>query len=380
MKKVTTVLWALILISACSEKPAGSFPLPEKSLSSTDVHFTLDDEIDLNRNSVWCKPMQLCWNEMVKQNQGPLKFTNQIKLFDQLNNPPFENQAGKFSFVFAGLATQENKDKVLAESKKLNLYYNTIKSLLDPMRPIDYFAYANYWMRADFKHEFADSNLNFKREGKSVWVKGFDLGHVEDKKDKRGSQVRILYHNFLDKAEVPKLYDAEYVVELKSKNKNVRLVLAQIKPRKTLADNAKYIIELIKKDPKKYAESAGRLENEPFAVPNIQFKASKMLNEFKGNVLISKNPKLNKQELKAMFMGMKFKLDKKGAEVKAEAAMLCERKCALPQRQRSFVFDKPFFVMVMPADKDTPDFICWIANPEILEIETKKRLKPAGRN
>ena len=384
MKNISIFLFAGLLLLACSEtrskhsnsgnQPTGSTPpafsVPEKKLVATDVVFTLYDKIDMNRNAVWCKPMQLCWNEIVKQNGGPLKFSNPILLFDQLNKPAFPAEPGKFSYVFAGLATHENKKKVLAESKKLNLYYNNIKAMLAPMRPIDYFAYSNYWMRANFEHEFVDGTIYFKSNNKTVRVAGFDFGYSRKQTRKLAKQVKVHYHKNLDKNEATKVYNSEFVVELKSKKKDIRLILAQVKPRATLADNAKYIIELMNQNKEKYAGKAGRIagRGDFFGVPNIEFKSKKMMQGFSNNILKSSNPVLNNQELKAMFMGIKFKLDKKGAEVKAEAMIKCKAESKI-RNTRRFIFDRPFFVMVLPADKDDPDFVCWVANNEILELE-----------
>lgn len=64
-----------------------------------------------------------------------------------------------------------------------------------------------------------------------------------------------------------------------------------------------------------------------------------------------------------LIQNIRFKLDEKGVALKSEAAGLCG---GVRTVERSFVFDKPFLVMLIKEGSKNPYFAMWVCNPEIL--------------
>jgi len=149
-----------------------------------------------------------------------------------------------------------------------------------------------------------------------------------------------------------------FVVKLKSESENDELVLALIKPKKSLPDTVNYVSGIISK------ESPLKLsKDDKLAIPVINFNILKSYDELIDKKLL--NAGFSEYIIAKALQSIKFRLDEKGAVLKSEAKIGLKQ--ASSNKPKMLVFNEPFLLYLKEKDADYPYFAMWVNNTELLE-------------
>jgi hypothetical protein len=326
-------------------------PLMQASdLKQTVVVATLDAPIAPGTNVLWCGTFQLVWNEVCGLVGEDIHFTNDPAMVAELNKKAFtSNDLDPASYVaVAGFV----KDDIHAKIRKalFDKFGNSAKPALVPdesltPHPDDIVAYTYLFKNLEFAVPFErlERGLNFGgREVAAFGMTGDKSAHK-----KMAAQILILYQREYN----------DFVIELKTKSAQDRLILAKIQPGKTLGETIQMVEALI---------LSGRpLKIGPeyeFAVPKFNFDIARTYNEIENANLDVKNPAVKPgTSVVSAQQDIRFQLDEKGVRLKSEAHL-----AAAGVDMLYLAFDKPFLVMLRRADAKSPYFAMWVDNPELL--------------
>jgi hypothetical protein len=310
-------------------------------LAKTSVVATVAAEIGKRRNLVWCVTMQLAWKELEKAVGGPVVLEPMPELARRFNETALESGVlDEASYV--ARAGRSIEKAILEEIEKK--FQGKVKPRL---LGGDTVAYALLHKQLPFEwafNRFGEYHLRFgSLSVESFGIEQFD--YDDEAEMKMAEQVLIMDY----------VNENDFVIELKVAGKKDCLILAKTPPKKTLAETVASVLERHSKG------KAGPLKSmEDFYVPVIDFEITKDFEEFSGARFVCENPDLKGRALAGARQLTRFRLDEKGAVIE------CESSYYLGETPRSFVFDKPFLVLLKRRKAKTPYFALWIANGELL--------------
>ena len=372
-------------------KPAPDFDVPDKDFAHTKIAPTLHSPVVEGENIAWCKISQICWDKVMQLNGGPVQAPDSLKVVAELNNPPFKSKAGEFTSCFVGPATADNKKKAIEKAREMKLYPGQVEQMVSGYSQSDMLIFGTYWLTDLFEHAFTATTMDFMdkkvagftingnheigdEQRKQVLVHWYDDPENEIRA-LRMQQIRMLSGQKYDiektdpKAEQKnKEIDAkikalegkgkQFIVELLTKSRKRRIILACIDEGKTLADNVKIVQQKLALNKPEKMQNTG----DYLYVPEIAFKKSLKL-DFAKELGIKSGEAGKELFAKEMFIAMKFKLDRKGVELRT--LVVCQTLC-IP---KIMDFNKPFFVMIFSPDSTEPDFVAYISNPEGMQAK-----------
>jgi hypothetical protein len=201
--------------------------------------------------------------------------------------------------------------------------------------------------------EFADS------DGRKTSVVSFGI-RPEDafRSNSLRSQPRILFRKQGDNG-------LEFAVDLDTRSSPNQIVVALIGRETTLSGALSRVEreraelqELRDKDPNyaNYLEEIG--PDDVLLVPNFFWQISHRFSEIEGKAFT--NPNLRKQRLDVAQQDIGFRLDRGGAELRAESKMY-----SLPV-PTYFVLDHPFLIYMKERGAAMPYFVMWVDNAELM--------------
>lgn len=218
-------------------------------------------------------------------------------------------------------------------------------------------AYAFLYKNLEFPTEFEKLHtpLSFQANGNTTPVKAFGIklfSHSKRLHEKLANQVAVL--DYRD--------DNDFVLSLNSKSKDDEIILAKIKPGKTILDTYQAVTKRISSGTK-----SEMWENESLKIPKFDFDLSHNFPEFEGKLLLNKG--WEKWHIATAVQDIRFKLDEKGAVLRSRTIIRMAMKGEAPQRSlkpRMFIFDKPFLVCLKQKTGNSPYFALWVNNPELM--------------
>jgi|SRR5579872_5815805 len=159
------------------------------------------------------------------------------------------------------------------------------------------------------------------------------------------------------------LNENDFVIELKTKSGGDRLLLAKLRPKGSLNETIKNVLE--RSGP---ANIESALTNDILILPRIKFDITRKYSEIENRPLIAPSPNISKDlMLRSAIQNTAFEMNEKGVELSSESAMAFG--CAKQQEpipQHKMIFDKPFLVVLLRTGATTPYFALWLDNPELL--------------
>ena len=176
-----------------------------------------------------------------------------------------------------------------------------------------------------------------------------------------------------------------FIVELLTKAREDRLILAMIPPKRTLTqtvDEATTLManpntmmlkrisladEALRAKPEIISKYACLFPKENLNVPVLDFDILREFTELCHKPVKCKNPKLNGQPCVAALQTIRFCLNENGAKLESEALGMFSS--GAEPTHRDFTFNRPFLVMLMRKGSTKPYFAAWIANDELLVHE-----------
>jgi len=324
-------------------------------LKSTVITPHLEQPIEPGTNVLWCGTFQLAWNEVCSLIGEDIHFQEDPAMVGPLNKKTFTGEMiDQDSYVaLAGFVREgifEKINKALDQKFKGQADPVLLPSRLLTLRPQDIVAYSYLFKHMEFP-------VPFERLEQPVVFAGTPLGcfgFAEYKPDhqKLYQQVRILNYQNPDK----------FIIELQTKSKSDRLILAKMQPGKTLFDTINKVGRNIQ-DSKAINPTSGDV----LIVPRINFDLTRQYNELYGLRLITANERVAK-DLLVLYAGqnIRFQMDEKGVRLRSEATMQfgCSAQ-RLPEPQHIMIFDKPFLIILQRENTEVPYFALWVDNAEL---------------
>jgi hypothetical protein len=202
-----------------------------EDLEHTIVTPHLEQEIPAQTNVLWCGTFQLAWNELCDLSSGSVKLEPASTTAEVLNRQTTsKHDLDKSSYVaMAGLANKGAYKKIREE---LNEKFGgqaspNLLPLLGAAPRDGFFTYAYLFKQLPFRWKFSRFHDDFKfqeQEVDSFGIRHYSSGSRNDAR--MASQVAVL--DYID--------SDDFIVELKTRSKEDRLLLAKVAPQSTLAD------------------------------------------------------------------------------------------------------------------------------------------------
>jgi len=299
-------------------------------------------------NYVWGGAMNLAWHEMTENilhEKLQLNTSNQaaLEMAAKFNRAPFTKKDldQNSYYVKSGLG-QKTLDIINNESR-LKFPGKSFADLNMPLEPADFIAYAYFLKQVEYLNQFKEKRVNFREE----IVQGFGASTVDQKKN-----VEVLEYKD----------DDHFIIGLKLKNQADRLLLAKgfdmHGPGAVVSRIAKY--------------GSGNFPDmdrvDRFEMPKLHLKHQRNYGELINKFF--KNKGWEQFIIKEMFENIKFDMDQKGARVENEAVIRGGRGGArrpAPVQFRSFILDKPFWVVMKRKGSQYPYFLLGVENTAFME-------------
>ena len=327
------------------------------TLKKSYVSAVLDTTIQTGTNVLWCSTFQLAWDQACKTVGGDLRFQPPEDPMVAALNHHVVSPADLDSDSFIAMAGRVG-DGII---ERINLatalkFPGAPRPRFAPrvglQRPQDIEAYSYLFKKLDFPVPFErlDEPLNFGGTNVTAFGMGFNKpGH-----EKMAGNVSILDYKSAD----------DFVIELKTKSALDHLVLAKVKPEKTLGDT----IAMVQKR-RENASPIAAYPSDVMSVPKMFFDITRGYHEIVGRTLIdpATGTPTDQQLLEAV-QNIKFQIDEKGVVLVSEANMSfgCSAEgIRMPVHQ--LIFDKPFLLVMSREGGKSPYFALWVDNAELLE-------------
>jgi len=327
-----------------------------EQLTTTDMTPHLAAPIGVGRNVLWCGTFQLAWNEACKLVGEDLHFLDESPMVGELNRKAFTRDGiDESSHVsLAGFVRDDIHGQI---RRALLVKFHgraTPKHLPDKQltpRPQDIVAYSYLFKHMEFPRHF--ERLEVPLLFGEVELASFGMREYKPGHRKLYGQVSILDYKGPD----------DFVVELKTKAKRDRLILAKVPPGATLRETID-AVELRAAPAKAVTMQTGDV----LVVPKLNFDVTRHLRELEGKLLPVKNPKVaDDLAIVSAIQNIRFQMDEKGVRLRSESSISfgCGA-AAPPSPQHIMVFDKPFLILMQRADAKIPYFALWVGNTELL--------------
>lgn len=301
-----------------------------------------------NKNVIWCVTFELTADELCKAAESErvkrdgsgskMQYKNIYMDTPPLDPSSFVAMAGK---VEDGII-QKIKDEL---KRKFNGAASPKLLGLLELASFRWLGYSYLFKDLPFTWQFVRYDDNFSFMGKNVSSFGDTGSFGNSDSELVDGQVKIMdYQN-----------ESDFVIELVTSGPKDHLVLAKVPPSDTLKKTVKRVVTKLK------YPCSDTLNHETLRIPILNYELVTQYDNVEkstaGCSLEELGPPIS------FIQNIRFKLDEKGVALKSEAAGLCGGARTV---ERSFVFDKPFLVMLIREGSKNPYFAMWVGNPEIL--------------
>jgi len=323
-----------------------------KDLKHTIVTPHLDVGIERGMNVLWCNTFQLAWNEFCELAGGPITMERAPPMVAVLNKrTASKGDLDQASYVaMAGLAREGIYGKIRKQLEE-KFQGQAAPELFDSIPPMDWISYAYLSKALPFEWAFTRFHNNLCFEG--YYVDSFGIKQLMDfdtAELRMASQVLILDHRSSD----------DFIVELKTKAKDDRLILAKVPPQTTLGDTVKTIERrIVNAKPVKIGPASD------LYIPILNFDILRVYSELYEHRIKTSDKRIDGTNIAYAAQSVRFRLDETGAVLKSEAAIA-------PAGGRKLIFDKPFLILLKRHEANNPYFALWVGNAELLIPVEKK--------
>ena len=342
--------------NSSQSQPANQPAQPEKKpVTDGKIHHVASYGEELGENTIWCAPMELCWNEAMEINGGPLgNADNATK--QSLNEKPFDKTylADDHYYNYAKVVEdpQKTTDEINAALKEK---FGQTSDLLtgsegNPGALFFYsmlyrkFAYATPFAMLD-KAPFAVSLEGAAEKDIAYFGVNEDMGTPE-----MAEQITVLYYSGDERhAVMIDTVEGDRVIFVKGPE----------------AGSAKEIFETAMAQASGYDGSRNLGRDEMFKAPVVSIDVEDDFATLKGASLVYEGGKQVVDEAKQK---TKLMLDNEGGEVKSEAYMSLKATSMPTHEIRNFVYDDAYAIFIIDGSAT--------ANATALENGNYTALKP----
>jgi len=333
-----------VVISIMSQSAANAFWFKKKIVKSASPVFAPVN--DVNGNKIWIGTFQLVWNDLMNDIvKAPVQLKGgNPELADKLNKQGFDTTMLNVDSYYKapGIMTPKFKQEI---EKGIWHKFGEKSDILDGMNwnSRGYLVYAMLIKNFEYLTEFDILDPSTFVDKK---VKFFGIGTGGNKKELY-KNADVLFYNSKD----------EYAVKLKTKDRE-EVILYRTDDVLTLEE----YFNKLNKNEKSFKGNKKLVEGDFLKVPFIKF--NKM---FSYDELTNKKIKGTDFTIDGAIQTAKFSLDNKGGKLKSEAALIMRMSLAPIKQGRNFYFDKPFVLFLKEEGKQTPYFVMYVKNGELLE-------------
>jgi hypothetical protein len=335
-------------------------------LKQTDVLPVLDAPLAAGRNVVYCSTFQMVWDNLRDAlGVDSLQFREARPLATKLNAQRFPREAlsGESYVALAGPTSDGVGNRFVAARQQK--FPNATLPPLQSVPDLALEAYCYLQKRLPFKVKFnkLDEPLQFqtpegvrpvrswgRQAGRELYSERPPSGAPEDPR----GQVCIL--NYVD--------DQDFILQVQTLSDLI--VLAKVTPPATLEETWRMVADRVR-NRRIRGMRAALFNNEPLIVPHMALFVERDYDEVTGVPVENVGGKLPLQAAKQY---IRFQLDESGAVLESEAramfASIDDDPDRPPDRPRQFVFDRPFLLALRQPQAESPYFVMWVANTELL--------------
>jgi hypothetical protein len=358
MKKISLIVLITLCISifiiGCSKEEINetniqTLEVKSDELKSTAVSAHMEKEIKQGENILYCSTFQLAWNQLTDD-----IIKEEIKLFDNPETSQKLNKrltgkkdlSDKYYLAMAGYGRDNIVEKI---NKALNeKFQDNAPTVKEEMSPRDILAYAFLYKNLEFQEEFEKLDMDFNGEK----VQAFGINQNRQDTFKMAEQVKVLdYKNTED-----------FIIELVPKSQDDEIILAKISPEEDLLKTIEKVQNRINS-----SESTFLRPEEIIKIPKFDFDIKHDYKELIGQRLL--NEEFSTYFIAKALQNTKFKLNEKGAVLESEAKILLKESCV--EDMRSFIFNKPFLIILKEKEAQYPYFALWVDNSELMLKQEK---------
>ena len=311
---------------------------------------TLDTPIPAGKNAVWSAAFALAWQKVVTDiTRGPVRVQGAQDLADRLNAapPPGESLPG-VRYLAAG-PSEGVADEIRRE---MAARFPGVRPEVDAA-PGGLLVYG--YLAAGLKFTipyFAETKgLEFKdASGRPTRVRAFGIRAEDEFAYRRlREQVRVLFRKVEGVSNRPR----EFAIDLDAASKDIQLVVACVPRAATLKE---ILADVLGRE-----GGGGFGPNDVLLVPEVALSVVHRFQELEGPARRLLNPGCEGLYIDSAQTGIRFTLDKGGADLQAEAAIVFR---PIPDL---FLCDRPFLIFMRLRGSKDPFFAMWVENEEVLK-------------
>jgi len=326
---------------------APSLKANASQLKQTLVTPHLEAPIPQGKNVLWCATAQIAWNELCRLAREDVRIENAPEMVEHLNKKSVtRDDLDEASYVaMAGMTSDGILEKIEAALEKK--FGGAASPVLLPASGSDVGPWVTYsYLSKNLPFMWAfDLTGSLKFGDARVECFGIEQFLTSQEKEARAAE-QIFIYDFRN--------GDDFIIELKTRARDDRLILAKVPPGATLEATAESVQERVA------CGSPTKLqEGNDLIVPVLNFDITREYTELCGRKILAKDPHFAGSSLAIATQNIRFKLDETGAMLKSEAIV------ALGVAQ-SLIFDKPFLVLLQRRTAKMPYFALWVGNAELL--------------
>lgn len=351
----------LTVLGGCSKTSESNPPAITKA-ERTVISPYLEAQLDTTNNALYCASFQMAWSKMRDQViKDDIRLAGNPQAARQLNRQLLGNDdVSSGSYVAeAGVFSQELVDRINRglQEKFGDQGGESFKMPQTAAGERSIMAYAYLHKNLEFRTEFEKltTPVFFQANGSSTPVVAFGIESFSYSKrlhEKLANQIAVFDYRT----------DNDFIMSLTSKSDDDEIILAKVKPGRSLLDTYQAVAKRIVNGKK-----TDIWENEALEIPKFDFDLSHGFAELEGKRLL--NSGWDGWLIAKAVQDTRFKLDEKGAVLKSRAffgAMKGEAPAPGNARPRMFIFDKPFMIYLKQKSGKYPYFALWVNNPELM--------------
>jgi hypothetical protein len=331
---------------------------------STYVTPHLQAPIVDGQNLVWCATFQLAWDELCAAAGGDVHLAPpedpMVSVLDRhpittadLDPDSYLAIAGKVRDGIYARISQTMHDRFADAKPRL------MPTPRDAVLPDDIVAYCYLFKKLDFPVPF--ERLDMPLDFAGTKVTAFGMAPDKSGHEKMAQNVTIL--DYLDRD--------DFLIELKIKSPKDHLVLAKIKPGKTLEETIKAV-----QTRQAAATPFSARPIDILTVPKMNFDIDRSYPELDGKLIVRPlATALGGLWIHKAVQNIRFQMDEKGVVLQSEAKMVAIG-CSddVPNHPLLLEFDKPFLLLMSREGGKHPYFAMWVNNPALL-VKTEKNTR-----
>lgn len=341
--------------------PPSNDPIPivdSSKLKNTQVVPTINTPIRSKSNVIWCASFVANWkNLQYELAREPIKLNKPSEFVNLLNNAPDPTSSIPKNSLYTAAGWN---DKGIMEKIKNDLakkFPDKEMPSFPNITPDSFVSYSYLEAKVPFTIPYFQNRepLEFTNgDGTKTKLSSFGIREKDDYAyETLRAQPKVLYSTFAA---------AEgFAIDLDRNSKPNQIVIAVVKPEKTLEQIYNLVQDKIKSKDRgiNVFPNGGLGITDVLLVPDIICNISHHYNEIEGLVFL--NPKLKNQSIDIAQQDILFRLDRNGAEIKSEAKMICQ------PISTHLIADRPFFVYIKKRGSKQPYFMMWVDNADFLK-------------